>query len=293
MSARRNALKVILCGLVASTMACSGASKTRTTRATDGYDTASSINAESDGDYGAPAPGYDPGPLQPQHRERFEQKTERPGLGTEFGERVYSQVRERAFDRATSSPFASVALFYNDAEGVRAQVRHRGGDLDDIRAYTPGGGISIALTDSSGNVLPGGDANGRTYVVGQDGARYNLVIRNDSGGRFEVIASVDGLDVIDGKAAGHAKRGYILEPYSLLTIDGFRTSEETVAAFRFGKVKDSYASRTGSDRNVGVIGVAFFAERGSVWTTDEINRRETADPFPNKYSAPPPLRRGY
>ena len=43
-----------------------------------------------------------------------------------------------------------------------------------------------------------------------------------------MVASVDGLDVIDGKAAGHGKRGYILAAHSTLVIDGFRTSDETV-----------------------------------------------------------------
>jgi hypothetical protein len=46
-----------------------------------------------------------------------------------------------------------------------------------------------------------------------------------------------------------------------VTIDGWRTSLSEVAAFRFSSVRDSYAGRTGQDRNVGVIGVAFFRER--------------------------------
>ncbi|HEU5061100.1 MAG TPA: hypothetical protein VFU21_31430, partial [Kofleriaceae bacterium] len=136
-------------------------------------------------------------------------------------------------------------------------------------------------------VLPGGNAGGRVLVVGRDGARYQIVIENRSGGRYEVVASVDGLDVIDGKHASPGKRGYILSPNSTLTIDGFRTSDDSVAAFRFAAVRDSYAARTGDDRNVGVIGFAFFAERGSRWTTDELARRESADPFPGRYATPP------
>jgi hypothetical protein len=124
-------------------------------------------------------------------------------------------------------------------------------------------------------------------VVGEAGRRYNLRISNQTAGRFEVVASVDGLDVIDGKTATPGKRGYILNPNSTLTIDGFRTSDESVAAFRFAAVRDSYAARTGDDRNVGVIGFAFFAERGSRWTTDEVARRESADPFPGRYATPP------
>ena len=219
--------------------------------------------------------------------ESIQPAPDRPGLGTEFGENVYSRVTEAPFERATHDPFAAVALHYNDAEGVQAQADHRGAGLAPISASTPYGGITIALTDDSGNPLQGFSAAGRTYVVGEAGRRYNLRITNQTAGRFEVVASVDGLDVIDGKQASPGKRGYILSPSSTLVIDGFRTSDESVAAFRFAAVRDSYAARTGDDRNVGVIGFAFFAERGSRWTTDELARRESADPFPGRYSTPP------
>ena len=45
----------------------------------------------------------------------------------------------------------------------------------------------------------------------------------------------------------------------------------------------------------GVIGIAFFGERGSVWTTDELRKRETADPFPvdTRYAQPPPVGRAH
>ena len=213
---------------------------------------------------------------------------ERPGLGTRFGESVHSRVVEAPFVRAGAEPFAAVALHYNDEEGVAAQAEHRGAQLIPITASTPHGGISIALTDEHGAILPGFSAAGRTYVIGSAGERYNLRISNHTEGRYEVVASVDGLDVIDGRPAGYGKRGYIVAPHRTIVIDGFRTSEETVAAFRFASVRDSYAARTGDDRNVGVIGLAFFAERGSAWTSDELARRESADPFPARYALPPP-----
>jgi hypothetical protein len=216
---------------------------------------------------------------------------ERPGLGTVFGETRTSVVRRVQFDRASETPFARLAVHYNDADGIRAQLAYRGGEeLSPLYATTPHGGISVALRDESGNVLPGRAAAGRTYVAGKAGDRYSLVIRNQTGGRFELVASVDGLDVIDGRPASLSKRGYILEPHGSVVIDGFRRSDRAVAAFRFGSVRDSYAARTTGDRNVGVIGFAFYAERGSEWTTDEIQRRETADPFPDdtRYAQPPP-----
>jgi hypothetical protein len=106
---------------------------------------------------------------------------------------------------------------------------------------------------------------GRNYVMGSMGDRYAIRVRNNTGRRVEVVATVDGLDVVDGKPGDFVrKRGYVIGPYQTYDIEGFRTSLSAVAAFRFSSVADSYAARTGSSRNVGVIGVAFFAERPPV-----------------------------
>ncbi len=249
-----------------------------------GGGSAESAAADGDGAYQ---------PSSPSSHRRSQVREERPGLGTVFGETVTSHVRTKPFARATSRPFATVALYYNDENGIKAHANYLGTNgLAPFRAHTPAGGISVALTDEYGNLLSGGIARGRALIVGAEGRRYNIVLQNQTGGRFEVVASVDGLDVIDGRPADLAKRGYILEPYGSLTIDGFRRSETAVAAFRFGRVSQSYAARTSGDRNVGVVGVAFFAERGSVWTNDELRRRDTANPFPGDrdYARPPTYR---
>lgn len=219
-----------------------------------------------------------------------EQPRDRPGLGTVFGETRVSAVRSSPFVRATAQPYAAVVLHYNDAEGVQAHAQYRGQDwLSPYYAYTPGRGISVALVDERGNILQGGATADRNFIIGQEGQRYEIVVHNQTGGRFEVLGSVDGLDVIDGLPAHFEKRGYVLEPHGTLRIEGWRRSEREVAAFRFGRVSDSYAAQTTGDRNVGVIGFAFFAERGSAWTTDELERRDTANPFPAQsgYAQPP------
>ena len=70
---------------------------------------------------------------------------------------------------------------------------------------------------------------------------------------------------------------------------------EEVAAFRFGAVSDSYAAEMGDDRNVGIIAVALFGERGAVvpWLDHAAARRRGADPFPGRFAAPPPRDRGW
>jgi len=103
---------------------------------------------------------------------------------------------------------------------------------------------------------------GDSYVLGALGARYTLRIVNHTGRRIEAVASVDGRDVVDDKPADfRGKRGYLVPAWGSVDVDGWRLSRAEVAAFRFSWVADSYAARTGSAHEVGVIGVAVFPER--------------------------------
>jgi hypothetical protein len=120
---------------------------------------------------------------------------------------------------------------------------------------------SVELVDESGIVLPTFFHGGRFYVLGSLGRRYLVRVRNGSPRRVEVVVSVDGRDVVDGRPASFSKPGYVVSPYGEVLIDGYRLSEASVAAFRFGTVARSYAGRMGDARDVGVIGVAVFPER--------------------------------
>jgi hypothetical protein len=215
---------------------------------------------------------------------------ERPGLGTEWGEARESHVREVSFSRADHDhPFAMASLFYNDLAGVEAMAAYHGGTprFRDVPAF--GSQVTVSIRDASGEPLDAMHVGDRTYVIGHDGERYSVVLSNHTGRRVEAVTTVDGLDVINGKSGSFDNRGYVLMPWASLEIDGFRQSEDSVAAFRFGKVKDSYAAQTGDSRNVGVIGVALFAERGDTWSFDDAHTRDTASPFPSDPRfAPPP-----
>jgi len=121
--------------------------------------------------------------------------------------------------------------------------------------------VTIELRDQSGRMLPGLIVGHRWFVVGEESRRYSIVVRNRSDLRLEIVLSVDGLDVIDGRSALFRKRGYILNPHQKLVVEGFRQSTEAVAAFRFGPVRESYAAeKYHNTRNVGVIGIALFNE---------------------------------
>lgn len=216
---------------------------------------------------------------------------ERPGLGTAWGETRESHVSSAPFERRDGDqPFTVSSISYNDAAGVRAMTRGASlGAAPRDGVDVAGGALRIRFLDGAHRQLPTYDFGSRRFVVGEDGERYIISIENRTEQRFEAVASVDGLDVIDGQPGSYAKRGYLVGPWQTVEIDGFRRSYDEVAAFRFGSVGSSYAARKGDDRNVGVVGVAFFAERGSepVWMGREVERRRQADPFPGRFATPP------
>lgn len=219
------------------------------------------------------------------------ERDERPGLGTEWGETRSSRVSSAPFERSDENgPFAVTSLFYNDANGVRAMTRDASlGAAARDGVDVAGGALSVRLLDASGRPLPTYDFGSRRFVVGSDGERYVVQIQNHTGNRIEAVATVDGLDVIDGRPGSFEKRGYLLGPWATVEIDGFRQNFEQVAAFRFGAVRDAYAAKKGDDRNVGVIGVAFFAEQNAPypWLEREGERRRRAEPFPGRFAEPP------
>ena len=225
---------------------------------------------------------------------RFEPSTpapeQRPGLGTEFGEARTSRVHDVSFVREAGRPFAVAALNYNDRRGVDA-LASVAARRDSSRSVATGGGaVTISIRDASGDPLEAVHVGDRTFVVGQAGQRYSIVLQNHTSHRFEAVGTVDGLDVINGKPGTFDNRGYVLLPFATLEIEGFRTSTSAVAAFRFASVADSYAAQTGSARNVGVIGIAFFGEKGDSFVPESETRlRDSASPFPAdpRFSQPP------
>jgi hypothetical protein len=217
--------------------------------------------------------------------------TDRPGLGTKWGETRSSRVTITAFERADwSHPLASAAIYYNNLEGIHAMASAAAWQRSwPILPPPINSLVLVGLKDQSGRFLPGLIVGDRWFVVGEEGRRYSIVVRNKSDLRLEVVLSVDGLDVLDGRKASVRKGGYVMAPRSQLVVEGFRQNTEAVAAFRFGPVRESYANEKYHETgNVGVIGVALFNERGTnPWTNVEVQKRLKANPFPGGLARPP------
>jgi hypothetical protein len=142
----------------------------------------------------------------------------------------------------------------------------------------------VQVEDQWGNSLRTFSHNGRLYVMGDYGSAYQVRIRNNSGARVEAVLSVDGRDAVSGAVADYrTQRGYIINAYDSITINGFRESYDNVRQFRFTNPGDSYSSRRGTPQYLGVIGVAFFPER--VYQAPP--RLSTPAPSPERYRSAP------
>src|SRR5262245_24376100 len=121
--------------------------------------------------------------------------------------------------------------------------------------------VDVEIRDHrTGEVLTVYWHDGERHVAGEPGREYEIRLRNQGGGRLLAVTSVDGVNVITGKTAAPLGSGYVLDPWAVVDIDGWRKSMEQVAAFYFTALPDTYAARTGRPDNVGVIGVALFSE---------------------------------
>lgn len=168
---------------------------------------------------------------------------ERPGLATSWGPAIKQPLGDLRFTRATAGPAGVDAIFYNNHEGLVA-MDAKDQKVDGMQ-QAAGGIIEWGIKGSLG-MLPAYKSwtnNGyRRFAQGSHGGSYSIVIKNRCKCRVQVVVSVDGLDVMDGQSASTKKTGYVIDPETTLTIKGFRTSYDAVAAFQFSSVSQSYAN---------------------------------------------------
>lgn len=142
--------------------------------------------------------------------------------------------------------------------------------------------VSVVIEHPDGHAYPMFNHAGSTFVAGEQGDRYGIRLVNRSARRVEAVVSVDGRDVITGELGSFkTQRGYVIEPFGSVVVDGFRQSLEHVAAFRFTQLGNSYSARRGTPQHVGVIGVAVFEER-------QTRRRRSSKPLALPTHTTPP-----
>lgn len=223
------------------------------------------------------------GPVGADAASRAEAATpaeERPGLATGYGDELKDPMRRSSFVRARSKPAGTDSIYYNNRSGIEAMTSYRSKAAGLQKAA--GGMVEWGIRSGFGYATSYRSV-GKRFVVGSPGKAYTIVVKNRCRSRVEVVLSVDGLDVMDGRPASFAKRGYLIAPGDTLEVKGWRSGWDTVARFEFSSVGASYANqRHGDARNVGVIGLAVFGEKGVdpwEWMGGEVERRRGATPF--------------
>ena len=176
--------------------------------------------------------------------------TESERLGTKWGDDVDSQVTQVDLRRTSEDPIEEMQVSYADKN-------YKGRALNSRSLIA--GKIDFSVATDSGK-LPLYREGGNYYLQGRSGDAYRLVYRNNSAKTYEIVASVDGLNVLDGSTASRYDDGYVLRPNGELVIEGFRKSQSAVASFIFSKPDDAYAANTdsGSIENTGVIGTVIY-----------------------------------
>lgn len=171
-------------------------------------------------------------------------------LGTQWGDEVSSRVTTVDLRRAGNQPIEQMQLYYADKN-------YTGRALNSMSLVA--GKVDFSVAADRGK-LPLYRDNSNYYVRGQAGQTYRLVYKNNSTNTYEVVASVDGLNVIDGSAASRYRQGYVLGPNKELVIEGFRKSQSAVASFIFSKPENAYAASSASSsiNNTGVIGTVIY-----------------------------------
>ena len=75
---------------------------------------------------------------------------------------------------------------------------------------------------------------GRWYVEARKGREYAIRLRNPYGVRVAVALSVDGLNTLDAReTTAAAARKWVLDPYEIVVISGWQTSQTAARRFEF------------------------------------------------------------
>lgn len=172
-------------------------------------------------------------------------------LGTKWGDDVTSNVTSVELKRLSVNPIAQTAVRY-------ASKQYQGKSVNSLSVAS--GVISFTVLDDQANALPLIRDGKNYFLKAKDGQSYQLQYENHSDKTFEIVASVDGLDVLTGQEASKYASGYVLGPHRTLKIEGFRKSDSAVASFTFGKPDESYAANSsqGSIDNTGIIGTVVY-----------------------------------
>nr|WP_274903161.1 hypothetical protein [Psychrobacter sp. DAB_AL62B] len=214
--------------------------------------------------------------------ESVQNAAESERLGTQWGDDVDSEVTTVDLRRVSDEPIAQMQVSYADKN-------YKGRAVNSMSLLA--GKVEFSAATDGGQ-LPLYRDGSNYYLQGKAGQAYRLVYQNNSANTYEIVASVDGLNVLDGSTASRYDSGYVLNPNDELVIEGFRKSNSAVASFIFSKPDNAYAANTdaGSIENTGIIGTVIYELYDPAkpkYKPQPKSKQPQAYPADNGYAKPP------
>jgi len=148
------------------------------------------------------------------------------GIGTQWGDGVESHVREVKLARINNTPIDVAVIHYSKKAFVHGKK---------VQELMLNGDVGMSIIDDNNNKWSLFKQDDEINMSGEAGKNYQLYYVNYSRNTYEIVATVDGLDVINGKAGSLNNNGYILRPYSTLSIKGFRKNDVKLPHLHFRK----------------------------------------------------------
>lgn len=128
---------------------------------------------------------------------------------------------------------------------------------------TPDGSVELSvLVAGKPQELWSQPYTGDTYVAGEPGVAYTLLVTNQRSGRVEVINTIDGRNtLVDEPGDVYRNTGLVFPSHGKGEFSGWRVDDDTTKEFVFADPEVSIAKQaTDSTSNVGVIGFAVYRE---------------------------------
>jgi hypothetical protein len=132
------------------------------------------------------------------------------------------------------TPFLTIRLYYGDAMGVEEMIRSQDDAVRHFRGlHRVGDGIiSVGLKSGKGWWLPSHECGGHIFVEGKTGETYQIVVRNETRNRMEIVLAADGHDVLTGAADSVHNAGLLFEPGETKVIG--RSRDKLAPSLTFG-----------------------------------------------------------
>jgi hypothetical protein len=205
----------------------------------------------------------------------------------------------RVFEREDAKvPFLAVRLYYGDAAAVREMLEVQDDSAVRYRGMRRAGDgiVSVGVKDGKGAWVDSYECGGHLFVTGAAGQTCQIVVRNESKSRLEILVGMDGADAVSGGGFKLQNHGVVLSPLQTSVIGAVKRGKPAPLQFGPGRAPSLgpvIESRIAPGR--GSILLAVFLEKDRLpWEGSlRVPTRNVPGKFPQRTFEPEPLPHEY